>query len=161
MSNTVSFLEHQFPTGTLKISLVKDGVTTPYFEEENLIVLLSRQNILASLYLPNRVSDPINTLKVGTGGSIDPQGLFPKAVDKSMASLFNPILTTSTTYTVDNSLPTVTFIADVAENEAAGQLINEAGLFTTSGNLFNIKTFPAIPKTNEFGIHIEWTIDFS
>lgn len=113
------------------------------------------------LYLAGITSDPITTLKAGIGGSIDPQGEFPKTVSKNLTSLYSSLITAPTSYTVNNSLPSVTFIADISESQAVGQLINEAGLFTAGGTMFNIKTFPGIPKTSEFSIHIEWTIDFS
>lgn len=148
-------------TGVLKVDLVYKDKVVNHINEKNLIVLNARQTMLSMLYLAGRISDPISSLKVGTGGSIDPQAEFPKTVTKGLTSLFNPLLTVTTSYTVDNSAPTVTFIADIPESEAAGQLINEAGLFTTAGNMFNIKTFPGIPKTTEFSIHLEWTIDLS
>lgn len=148
-------------SGTLKIDLVYPDRVVNHIHDKNLIVLLSRQNILATLYLSGRVSDPIASLHAGTGGSIDPQAEFPKTVSKNLTSLYTEILSVPTSYSVDNTAPSVTFIADIPEGTANGQLLNEAGLFTTSGNMFNIKTFPGIPKTSEFSIHLEWTIDFS
>lgn len=136
------------------------GPLAPDVSDENLIVLVPRQKLLSMIYLDNQVSDPIETLQVGTGGSIDPEALYPKPVDKSMGHLYNSILSVPTSYSVDNGLPSATFIADIAESQGVNQLINEAGLFTVAGTMFNIKTFPGIPKTSEFGIHIEWTINF-
>lgn len=153
--------EKEFPCGQLKIDLVYADKVVPYYDKPNLITLTARQTILASLYLSGRTSDPINTLTVGTGGTIDPQGLYPQAVTKGMTNLYNPVYSVTTSYTVNTSLPTVTFIADIPSTALVGSQVNEAGLFTTSGVMFNIKTFPSIPKTSEFGIHIEWTIDFS
>lgn len=148
-------------TGTLKIDLVYPDKVVPYYCEKNLIVLNARQVMLSMLYLTGRVSDPITTLQAGTGGAIDPQGQFPRSVSKSMTSLYNSLLSVSTTYSVDNTIPAVTFVADISESQAVGQLITEAGLFTASGSMFNIKTFPGIPKSSEFSIHLEWTIDMS
>jgi len=146
--------------GTLKIWKNFSGLLVPEYSAENLIVLVPRQKLLSMIYLDNQVSDPIDTLQVGTGGSIDPEALYPKPVDKSMGQLYNSILSVPTSYSVDNTLPSATFIADIAESQGVNQLINEAGLFTVAGTMFNIKTFPGIPKTSEFGIHIEWTINF-
>lgn len=155
-------LHDKFPaSGRIKIELRYADKTVPYYEEDNLIVLVPRQNLLAMLYLPGRTSDPITTLQVGTGGAIDPAGAFPRPVTKSISALFNSTITLPVTYTVDNTAPTVTFIADVAESQGNGTLIDEAGLFTAAGTMFNIKTFPGIPKTSQFSIHIQWMIDFS
>ena len=155
-------LQERFPmSGRIKIDLVYADKLVPYYEEDNLIVLVPRQNLLSMLYLTNRTSDPITSLQVGTGGAIDPAGAFPRPVSKGLSSLFNSTITLPTTYTVDNTAPSVTFIADVAENQGNGTLIDEAALFTAAGTMFNIKTFPGIPKTSQFSIHIQWTIDFS
>jgi hypothetical protein len=158
--------------GFIKIELrYADGHTVDHFEgtdiapgdskpKENLIMLLSRQNMLRTIY-DVVTSDPIKTLKYGTGGAIDPQGLFPIQVTKTLTNLFQPVGSVATTYSLDNSYPYVTFIADIPETSSVGLLINEVGLFTLAGNMFNIKTFPAIPKTSEFSVHIEWTITLS
>lgn len=153
--------EKEFPCGQLKIDLVYKDRVVPYYDKPNLITLAARQSVLSMLYLSGRTSDPISTLQVGTGGTIDPAGLYPNAVAKGMTALYNSVYTTSASYSTNTTLPTVTFIADVPDTDLNGLQINEAGLFTVSGSMFNIKTFPSIPKTGDFGIHIEWTIDFS
>jgi hypothetical protein len=148
--------------GVLKAELVyADGRRELAFEEKNLIVLTAKQVLLSSLYVANQTSDPIVTLNVGTGGCIDPQGLFPKPVSQAMTSLFTPLLSVPTSFTINNAAPSVTFIADVDQGTGNGQLITESGLFKASGNMFNIKTYPGIPKTTEFSIHYEWTIQMS
>lgn len=148
--------------GTLKAEKVyPDGNRELVFEEKNLIVLTAKQVLLSSLYVPNQTSDPIVNLKIGTGGCIDPQGLYPKPVSQAMTSLFTPLLNVPTSYTINSAAPSVTFIADVDQGTANGQLITEAGLYKSSGSMFNIKTFPGIPKTSEFSIHFEWTIQMS
>lgn len=157
----VTLTEKEFPCGQLRISLVYKDKVVPYYDKPNLITLAARQSVLASLYLTGRTSDPISTLHVGTGGTIDPAGLYPNAVTKGMTTLYNDVYTTAASYTTNTALPTVTFIADVPSTDLVGLQINEAALFTASGSMFNIKTFPSIPKTADFGIHIEWTIDFS
>jgi hypothetical protein len=153
--------EKAFPCGQLRIDLVYKDKVVPYYDKPNLITLAARQTVLSMLYMTGRTSDPISTLQVGTGGTIDPQGLFPKPVTKSLTALYNSVYTTAASYTANTSLPTITFIADIPDTALVGSQINEAGLFTVAGNMFNIKTFPSIPKTGDFGIHIEWTIDFS
>lgn len=148
--------------GTLKVELLfPDGTRKLHWEEENIITLPSKQVLLAGLYLSNQVSDPINKLWVGTGGTIDPAGQFPKPVAQNMTNLYAPLVSVDTSYHVDNSMPAVTFIADLDQGTANGELINEAGLFKVSGLMFNIKTFPAIPKTAEFAIHFSWTIEMA
>jgi hypothetical protein len=148
-------------SGTLKIDLVYKDRVVPHLHEKNLIVMVARQTMLSMIYLDNRTSDPVKTLHIGTGGCIDPLSEFPKSVSKGLTALYNPLLSLPISYTVDNTIPQVTFIADVSEDQANGVLVNEAGLFTAGNNMFNIKTFPGVPKTSEFGIHFEWTIDLS
>lgn len=148
--------------GVLKAERVyPDGRRELVFEEKNLIVLTAKQVLLSSLYVANQLSDPIVSLKIGTGGTIDPEGLFPKPISQAMSSLFTPLLNVPTSYTINAAAPSVTFIADVDQGTANGSLITEAGLYKASGNMFNIKVFPGIPKTSEFSIHLEWTIQCS
>lgn len=149
-------------TGTLKAEKVyHNGTRELVFEKKNLITISAKQFILSGLYISNQLSDPIINLNVGIGGCIDPKGLYPKPISQSMTSLFIPLLMVATSYTINNTAPSVTFIADVDQGTANGQLITEAGLYTASGKMFNIKTFPGIPKTSEFSIHFEWTIQLS
>lgn len=138
-----------------------DGTKELVFEKKNLIVLTAKQVLLSTLYVPNQLSDPIVNLTVGTGGCIDPEGLYPKPISQAMTSLFTPLLNVPTSYTINAAAPSVTFIADIDQGTANGQLITEAGLYKSSGNMFNIRTFPGIPKTSEFSIHFEWVIQMS
>ena len=156
--------------GFLRITKVyKDGTEVIHYGGErgenddkgkNLIVLVPRRNLLSMVYLRGRESDPITTLRAGVGGAIDPQGQYPREVTKDQAQLYSSLLSVPTSYTVDNTIPACTFIADIPEDQAVGQLITEAGLFTQSGVMFNIKTFPGVPKTSQFSLHFEWTIYF-
>lgn len=133
------------------------------FKEENLLTLLTKQQILSYIYSAV-TSDPINGIKVGTGGCIDPAGLFPKQEDQNWTSLNSTITSIGTVgllsvgQAVDNTIPKVSFLADIDQSTANGFNINEAGLFKASGNMFNVKTFPSIPKTAEFSLHFEWVI---
>lgn len=147
--------------GILKISkYFPNGDTELVLHEKNIITLLVKQNILSGIY-STMVSDAVVSLQLGTGGTIDPAGQFPKSVNQGLTSLFTPLLLLTTSYVVNNGVPSVTFIADADTSTGNGSLITEAGLKTASGNLFNIKTFPGVPKTSEFGLHFEWTIQLS
>lgn len=140
----------------------KDGTEEMVFEEEpNLITLLAKGVVLQSVYLGTLTADPVTTLQVGTGGTIDPAGLYPKAPLNTIAALYTYLLSVPTSYTVNAAVPSVTFLATLDEGTGNGSLINEAGLFKSSGIIFNIKTFPGIPKTSEFSLYFNWTIQIA
>lgn len=143
--------------GVLSISLVYPDRTVPVLDKENLVVRGGKLRMLRTLY-QGGVGAPISTLRVGNGGTIDPNGQFPKSVTNDQASLFNQVETIPVTYTVDENYPSVTYIADIGPDLCNSLLISEAGLFFGDGEMFNIKTFPGIPKTLDFSIHFEWTI---
>ena len=147
--------------GILGIYLVypETGETICHFKEKQVITLTAKQRVLQSVYATSLTPDPITTLAVGTGGCIDPAGLYPKPVNQTLSSLYTLFTTISTTYTVDNTVPAVTYLADMDQSTGNGQYINEAALYTLGGVMFNIKTFPAIPKTSEFNIHFQWAIE--
>lgn len=150
------------PVGILAaFAVYGDGRTKKLFEEENLIVTAAKQFLLSGLYLGGIVSDPITQFRVGTGGAIDPQGLYPKQEDPTQTGLITQVYSIATTYVVGTTDVSVTYLADVDQSSANGSLITEAGLFKSSGLIFNIKNFPAIPKTSEFSIHFEWTIKYA
>jgi len=143
-----------------------DGRKYLVFHDKNLITLAARQALLSYLYT-TVTTDPINGLKVGTGGCIDPEGLFPKQENPAWTTL-NTTLTTVGTgglltigQTIDNTVPQITYLADLDQATGNGVSINEAGLFKASGAMFNVKTFPSIPKTSEFNLHIEWVIKWA
>jgi hypothetical protein len=159
-------LQEEFgPVGILEIYKGIDGQRELVFREKNLITLATRQLFLSYVYqYPGITTDPVTGLKVGIGGTIDPQGLFPKQEDPTWTTLNNTItsigagglLTVSNA--IDNTVPQVTFLCDLDQGTANGFLITEAGLFRASGLIFNVKTFPGIPKTSEFSLHFSWTI---
>jgi hypothetical protein len=147
--------------GFLKIFKVPNGGQKYLvFEEQNLITNASKQLLLQSIYLPDIVSDPISNLQVGVGGTIDPDGLYPKLEDPLQTSLTIPILAVPVIAVPDLPNLLVTFVADLDQSQGNGSLITEVGMFKESGNIFNIKNHPGIPKTAEFSIHYEWTIKF-
>ncbi len=138
-----------------------NGESEKVFELKNLITTAAKQYLLSGLYMTGIVSDPITAFKVGTGGAIDPQGLYPKQEDPLQTNLIVPVYTTTVTPVPGTTDVSVTFLADIDQSSANGSLITEAGLFKQSGAIFNVKNFPAIPKTSEFSIHFEWTIKYA
>lgn len=138
-----------------------DGRVEEIFKEENLITTASKQFLLSGLYTSGVVSDPIIQFRVGSGGAIDPQGLYPKQEDPAQTGLINQVYSTATTFVVGTEDISVTYLADVDQSSGNGELITEAGLFKASGDIFNVKNFPAIPKTSEFSVHFEWTIKYA
>lgn len=148
-------------TGHLIISKdYNDRGSYVVFEEKNLITLATKIAILTLIHTGG-TGDPINRLRVGTGGCIDPEGLFPKPEDQTQTNLNTPFLTVNTTHTEDNAIPSTTFLADLDQATGNNNLVTEAGLITTAGNLFNLKNFPGIQKTSDFSLHFEWTIKFA
>ncbi|HET8685409.1 MAG TPA: hypothetical protein VFM18_01945 [Methanosarcina sp.] len=144
--------------GYLSISLVYPDKTVPLFEgKKNLVVHGGKLQMLRTLY-QGGVGSPIATLRVGNGGTIDPNGRFPKTPTDALSALYSEVQTIPVTYTVDEAYPSVTYIADVGPDLCNDLLISEAGLFFQDGSMFNIKTFPGIPKTLDFSIHFEWVI---
>jgi len=107
------------------------------------------------------LSDPVISLEIGTGGTIDPAGQYPKSINQGAYALFSPLLEITTSFTHNDAVPSVTFFADADTSTGNGSIITEAGLKTLAGNLFNMKTFPGVPKTSEFGLHFEWTIQIA
>lgn len=138
-----------------------DGSKELVYEEENLITTAAKKELLKLLYMTSITTDPITSLKIGTGGAVDSQGLYPKVEDPTATGLNTPIYTVATTYTLSTTDVSVTFLGDIDQSTANGQNITEAGLFKQSGLIFNIKNFPAIPKTSDFAIHFEWTIKYA
>lgn len=106
------------------------------------------------------ISEPayttVNNISVTIG-----QGLFPSQEDPLQTSLNASVASLATTYIVNNTTPSVTFIADADQSTANGFLLTEAGLVRLSGALFNIKNYPGIPKTSDFGVHYVWTIKYA
>lgn len=148
-------------TGVLSISKIfKDGTEELVFREENVITLAVKQKILSGMYL-SVTSDPITSLHIGTGGTLDPDGLYPKPVSQNLTALYSDYLTIPTSYTLAPSVPSVTFLATVSETQANDQLITEAALYTAAGVMFNIKTFPGVPKKLEFALSFSWAINLA
>lgn len=148
--------------GILSVTKIhKDGSTELIFKEENLITLAAKVVVLSTVYLTSFSPDPIATLQVGIGGTIDPGGLYPQTPTSLATSLYNYLLSVPISYTTNAAVPSVTFLATLDESTGNGSSITEAGLFKQSGLIFNIKTFPAVPKTAEFSLYFQWTIEMA
>lgn len=148
------------PVGYVKITLDYGDRKEVFYQEseKNIFTRASRLRLLQSLYVDGQVSDPIKTLKVGVGGSIDPDGLYPKVASISQTDLNDVVLEITATKSINEANLSVTYLADVDKSQCNGMLINEVGLFTELGMLSNVKNFVRIPKTADFAIHFEWTL---
>ena len=147
-------------SGHLRISIIRGEVEDVVLDEKNVLTLQGKTRLLRTLYTGE--SNPvISQIRVGNGGTIDPEGRFPKPVTQDLSNLFNTVQSIPVTYTLDEDYPSVTYLADVDPTLCNGLLISEAGLFFGDDMMFNIKTFPGIPKTVDFSIHFEWTIRVS
>lgn len=136
-----------------------DGKTEIHLDESNLIVFGGKNALLQALYSPTFVPNPISTLHVGTAGTIDPAGLYPKIPSSDLTSLYADIFNVPTSYSiVSSSVPSVTFLASISESQCNGTLLTEAGLFMLDTTMFNIKTYTGIPKTSSFAVDFSWTI---
>lgn len=138
----------------------RDGTSVLFFKEDNLIVNAAKQFLLTGIYAANIVSDPIVSLKAGTGGNIDPEGLYPKAESPTQTDLITPAITVSTIYVVDLANISVTFLADMDQTQCNGLQLTEAGLFKASGLIFNVKNHPGISKTSDFSVHYSWAVKY-
>lgn len=136
-----------------------NGERVKLFSDKNLIITSAKAALLSFLYNSSATPDPIQTLRVGTGGSIDPEGFFPKEENPDQLSLTSQQASLVTTYSTEIGQNKVTFLADLPTSMLNGVMITEAGLFKQSGGMFNLKNHPGIPKTNDFAIHYEWEIE--
>ena len=129
------------------------------FHEKNLITLTGKQLILSNIYTALGSADPITTAKVGTGGAYDSGGALLKIPTADLTDLYVPRVSLPVTKsTEDPTVPSITLVSSVDNTEANGLYLNEAGFFSFSGKMFNIKTFPTTLKLNTFSLDIEWVI---
>lgn len=162
----MNFLDLQGVVGVLTIKKIFAGseknTEEEVFKKKNLIVKASRQRILTSLYTTT-TSDPIHSLKIGTGGTYDPAGMFVIPESINQTGLTAPVsgLSLPVSYSVSDTGLSVTFSATLDQSSGNGNLISEAGLFTLSGNIFNVKNHPGISKTSDFSLQYSWTITIS
>lgn len=144
-------------TGTLSIYLDYGEGKELFFKKQNLITNVARMALLRSLTLSG-VSDPIITLHAGTGGTSDTKGLYPYVENPLATGLAHEVIGVPVSTLEDTNAITITFLADILTTQANGLLITEAGLFKTSGAMFNLKNHPGIFKSAAFSIHYEWVI---
>lgn len=144
-----------------------ERVRKKVFEQTNLVVTSAKEYIIKLLFDPNAYDGKlIDTLKIGTGGTWDPSGFYPKSEDPTQTDLTTPIKAVLVSPSHTSGTTAVTFLADVAQNDNSinGQVLSEAGLFRgnngsiTAGALFSIKNYPGIRKTEFFSVHYVWTI---
>lgn len=148
------------PRGYVKIrKIFTDGSEELHYEGENLIVILGKSIVLGQMYYSSGNGDPLSYAKIGTGGAIDIDGNFLKNPTVDLTDLYTPIATASILKTAEDlSVPSITLVAAIDNSVANGQYINEAGFFSASGKMFNIKTFPRVLKKNTFSLNIEWVL---
>lgn len=148
-----------------------DGRKTLLHRDPNLIVDAAKIAILTSLYTSGIPSRAINTLRVGTGGTIDPEGLYVKPTLGTQTSLNNQAeVSVGVPYefpltAVPNASNTrVTFVTDITYGVGVGLRLTEAALYCGRVSdfsppvIFSVKNHPGIIKSAEFSLHYEWTI---
>lgn len=158
-------LTEKIPPGSLQgeLSIYKQYTSensTPelVFQDKNLIVTGGKFILINQLSYTGS-GDPIRYAKVGNGGSFDLEGLYLKAPTVDMTDLYNPVGTASVTKTdEDITVPSVTLLASLDSGAGNGYFINEAGFFSESGIMFNIKVFPGINKNSSFSLNFKWVI---
>lgn len=144
----------------LSISKVfPDGKQELLFKDKNLIVTSGKAILLDQLHYETGTGDPLSFAKVGTGGSFDSEGVFLKVPSEEMTDLYNPVATAAIVRTgSDLAVPSITLTASLDSSVGNNNVINEAGFFSRSGRMFNIKVFPGILKTSSFSLNFEWVI---
>jgi len=146
--------------GDLVISLeYLDGTREKFFENKNLIANSAKQILINSIYLSSS-TDYISEIRVGTGPLTAPPFGNPIGEDGTLNNLVSPVpgVSAIVTATPDDPTISVNFTATLSNVQANNNILTEAGLFTTLGNLFSVKKHPAISKSSDFAIHYDWTI---
>lgn len=156
----VNFSNSFIPSGIVRIyKEFENGVKEEVYHEENLITTLGREVLMNQLFYTVGSGDPLSYAKIGTGGAIDSEGLFLKTPTIDMSDLYTPITISPIVKTAENvTIPQMTLLASVDNSQANGLYLNEAGFFSVSGKMFNIKTFPRVYKTSAFSLNLEWVI---
>lgn len=148
------------PTGRLKIFKTwENGLKELVFEDDNLIVTSGKSILLGQLSYNSGSGDPLTHAKIGVGGAIDVDGLFLKVPTTDMTDLYTPAATCSIFKSdEDVNIPSITLLANVDNGTGNGLFINEAGFFSSTGRMFNIKVFPRIEKKSSFSLNLEWVL---
>ncbi len=144
-----------------------DGTRETVFEEEkNVITMKARRHHLSFLKDKNATPDILTSFKVGTGGTLDVAGKLPRNPDANRPGLYEELTGINTEITLSDSDPAdatqvyLQVIFSLNQNEGRGSDINECALFKESGEVFNIKTFRSIPKTDAFSLIFDWKIRY-
>lgn len=159
--NRFTFSESGFnPSGFLTVRKVfDDGSTETVLEEENLIVTGGKYVLINQLYYSFGSGDPLSYASIGTGGASDPDGLFLKTPTPDMTNLYSPAFVSPIVKTTEDlAVPSITLMANIDNAVGNGLKINEAGFFTASGRMFNIKVFPTVLKKSTFSLNLEWVL---
>jgi len=147
----------EFPDGTRETVLEDDP---------NTITMASRRHHLAFLHDETTSIDKLASFKVGSGGTIDPDGLRPLVPDPTRNDLYNSItlfnkdIVLTPSDPTDNSQVYLQITFTLAQDEANGVKVSECGVFKESGQMFNIKTFAAIEKSESFSLIFDWKIRY-
>lgn len=131
--------------------------------DPNAIMRAAKREHLTFLYDVDARPNIISSFKIGSGGTYDAAGRKPIRVDNLRNDLYNPITTynrnlniTPSTSADSQDFLTVDFV--LGPDEANDQFISEVGLFKESGDMFNLKTFRAVPKVDSFSLQFWWRI---
>lgn len=179
---TINFTDEISLRGELTITkLPIVGEEEVLFEDKNLIMDRAKAHLLTLIYdtTGTNTTDPIAEFRLGSGGVYNAASISAvKQSDPKMTDLFSPLLpsagavynpedlthdriTNDPGYLVDSFPTDVTFAFTITPNDLVGYGINEAGLITQSGRLFNHKTFPTITKDSDFSLQFTWTIKYN
>lgn len=141
------------------IEVIAQGDADEEGFSKNLIVSRGKSLFLTNLYSVNGESDRISFAKVGTGGAVDPSGLFLKSPSLNLSDLYLPAVSIPVNKIGEDFIEnSITLVACVDNAQANGLVLNEAGFFSSSGIMFNIKTFPGVLKKSSFSLNFEWVI---
>jgi hypothetical protein len=150
-----------------------NGVVTEVLSQDpNYILKRSKATCLHHIYSGTARVDGIRSFVLGQGGVRNDTPLSSAPIDSSDA-LYNELRCTNEhllndawydkkriSYEVSNNGLAVTYAFYVDFDEAVGRTLNEVGLVTRTGKLFNHKTFPSLPKTADFRIDFEWVVEY-
>lgn len=145
----------------VQIFLNKSSGRVLHFEDKNLIVNSGKVIALTALF-PTSPGDSLSYAKVGNGGATDPEGLILKTPVATMTDLYSPVAEMPISKLSQNvAIPSITMLASLDNSLGNGYLIDEAGFFSGTGLMFNIKVFPGVQKDDSFSIDFVWVITVS
>lgn len=151
--------------GRCKIIVEENGITSIHYDDQNMIVNVAKK-ILAHLLAEAPSDYALATLELGTGGHAPGDILTP--VDPELTDIaletseFSKAISTFEylPVSVDSTVKFTTVIERTEANGTGTVAYTEAGMFTTASDMFCRRTFPALVKTNNRKITIEWSIIF-